>query len=160
MSAGITEDGVRSLLNSAKTMLFGAALFGNTRSLVWAQASMKTLNALLNGSAQRHAEFSRSKGGYEVPAIFQGAWPVLPDGIENFTMVEVQQFFRSHGVKIAFDAVADSKLDAVIQLEDGALTSINSHNEHDAALADLDDGSGLHVASPVGCVTVQQGGAA
>ena len=156
------EAEIQALLNPAKRMLFLNAIAGNERPVVWAQAAIKTLNSLKDGVGTRAAKHHQSIGGYFVPAEHEAVWAKLPVGVENFTLRQVQEFLRAHGIQIATDAVANHQVNAVEQLKDHMVAAIDSHNEHDTARADVSDGACDHGESPVvaGVDIVDEGGAA
>lgn len=151
---------IEALLNPAKTMLFGNAVVGNAANVRYAQAYINALQSVLDGTGKRYADFFDSKGGYEAAASFKGAWSPLPEGIKNFTLVQVQEFLTRHGVEVAADTVTNSQVNAVGKLKNNVLTVVNRNDEHDAARADLNDGASVHGASLVDAAIVAQGGAA
>jgi hypothetical protein len=145
----VSHAAIKAELNLVKRMLFLNALVGNQSLVTLAQAIISTLNSLLNGKADQALAFHTLKGGYYVPASWQAAWAALPVGIENYTLAQVQEFLRVNGVQLAADDVADFDVDAIGRLEDGKVTALDLHNEHDALAADLHDGAGLHVVTPL-----------
>ena len=137
---------ITAMLNCAKRMLIGNALIGNQQAVSWAQASIKTLNSLRDGTAQSAAALHQSKGGYDVPASWQAAWASLPIGVENFTMAQVQEFLGAKGVQLASNRVANRQINGVEQLKNDELAIVNPQDKHPATAADVDDGSALHAA--------------
>jgi len=157
----IERSAVEALLNPAKTMLFANALIDNERNVLYAQATIKALRSVLHGIGKQCSEFQESKGGYYVPASWQAAWSTLPEGIENFSLPQVQEFLVSSGLQISLDRVSNGDVARGKRLEHCEVSAVNLNNEHDPARADLNDDSGLHDASLVAEKTiVAQGGAA
>lgn len=139
------SNAVVAMYNRARQLVLTCGALGNAEGLIFAQGSLNTLRSILETSgATFAARRDASMGGYQPLAGFEAAWAALPIDVERFTLTQVQEFLGLHGVEISADAVTDSKLDAVEQFKDGAVSVVNGHDEHDAARADLGDGAGEH----------------
>ena len=157
----IDRASVEAMYNRAKSLVLTQAWLGKAGGLQFAQGALSELGALLNSTGPAFAaKRDASEGGYRPFAGFEAAWSALPVGAKDFTLVEMQEFLRTQGIEISSDAVSNGNIDAVGNLKNSEVAAVNGHDEHGAARADLDDGSGLHSASPVVCATVAQGGAA
>ena len=162
MQTTIDRNEVQALYNRAKQLVLTMGCLGKAKELSFAQGAMCELGALLNSEAPGFAaQRDASMGGYQPLAGFEAAWAALPVGAERYTLGEVQQFLAGYGVEVSPDAVIYGNFYVAKTLKGGVLPMVNSHDEHGAARADLDDGAGLHE-SP--CVVeptiVVQGGAA
>ena len=157
----IDRASVEAMYNRARQLMLTCAALSNAKSLGFAQGSFNALRGILQSEyPARAAKNDASVGGYQPLAGFEAAWAALPVGAERFTLAQMQEFLRTNGVEISAYSVPTSKLNTVEQLKNDEVSALNSHDEHGAARADLDDGSGLHGASPVVCATVAKDGAA
>lgn len=149
-------------MNLAQNGMFINASIGGERAFMFHQGSYKALQSLLRGFGKRAAEFHALKGGYAAKAVFKGAWSPLPEGFENFTLSQVQQFLASHDIKLPPEPVTDLQVNGIDQLDDDVFIAVNGHDKHDAARADVCDGAGLHAAPLVDAdaAIVTTGGAA
>ena len=163
MSTHIDREIVEALCNRAKQLVLTSAYLCNAENLRFAQGSLNALKAVLAPTySHMLARRDALLGGYQAPAGFEAAWAALPVDAERLTLVQVQEFLRSHGLQVPADAVTDPEFNAVTKLHSGKGAVVNGHDEHDAAWTDLDDGSRLHAQSPLDVVApiVAQGGAA
>jgi hypothetical protein len=154
---------VQALHNRAKQLVLTMGWLGKAKELSFAQGAMCELGGLLGSKAPGFlAQRDASMGGYLPQTGFEAAWAALPAGAERYTLAEVQQFLAGYGIEVSTDAVTHGNFYAATGLEHGKVSSVaDIHNEHDAARADLDDGSGFHSAPCVVEPTiVVQGGAA
>jgi hypothetical protein len=159
----IDRTAIEAMCNRSKQLVLTCAAMGQPDALRFAQGSLNALRSLLDlqdvGFAAHRDD---SRGGYQPLAGYEAAWAALPVGVERFTLAQVQEFLRTHGVEIATDAVANGKVDGVEQLKDCKAAVINVHDEHDAVRAEGRDGAGEHEAPLVvrGVDIVAEGGAA
>lgn len=141
----IERGAVEAMHNRAKQRLLTQAWLGKADGLRFAQGALSELGALLNSKGPAFvAARDASMGGYQPLAGFEAAWAALPINAKNFTVAEVQEFLRFHGVKPAPDAVSNLRIDAIGDLENGKVSAVDLDDEHDAARAESDDGAGLH----------------
>lgn len=159
--AVIERSAVQAMHNRAKQLVLTQAWLGKAEGLRFAQGALSALHSIIEGlGAPFAAQRDASMGGYRALAGFEAAWAALPVGAKNFTLVEAQEFLSAHGVEVATDALANSKVDTVSNLEDGMVPAINGNDEHDSTRADVGDGSGLHDSPFLDHAIVAQGGAA
>lgn len=141
---------ISAMRHRAAQLVLTMAWLGRRDQMHFGQGSLKALDELLNHfeTAQFTAQRDASMGGYQPLGGFEAAWAALPEGLEYLTMAQVQQFLQSHAVEFPPDNVAHSQLNAGLQLKDGKVTAVDTHDEHGTAQADLNDVTG-HVAAPV-----------
>lgn len=157
----ITPAIVEALLNRSKQLVLTQAWLGLPHGLAAAQGAFGELFALLNSYGPAHlAEQDFLMGGYQPLAGFQAAWAALPIDAKYFSMAEMQEFLRAHGVEVPHDAVGQGNVHIAGQFKNSVIATVNGHDEHGTLGAELDDGSGLQSGAPVGAAIVQQGGAA
>lgn len=152
----IPRAAVQAMADRAKQLVLTTAWIGNADNLRFAQGSLGALTSLLQvpSAAEFLARRDASVGGYQPATGFQAAWAALPVGAKNFTLVEVQEFLRSHGVQVTPHPVANSHIDTVRNLKNSEVPPIDLNDKHDAARADVNNGSGLHTAAPVVDATI------
>ena len=143
-TTAIDRSAVEAMHNLCKHMLLIGAWSGREYNLAFAQGGLNALRALATGAGQTGADLHASRGGYKPSALFDGVWSKLPNGIERFTLREVQEFLVANGVQLATDSVTNLGTGSVEYFKYEVFPAIDCHDEHDAARADLDDGSGLH----------------
>lgn len=157
----VNRASIEAMYNRFGQLMLTCAALNNAPRLSFAQGGFNALRSILESKiAARAAKSDASVGGYQPLAGFEAAWAALPVGAERFTLTQMQEFLGANGVDISSYAVSNSQFDAVKQFKDGAVCAVNGNDEHSAARADLDDGSGLHGFTPLVCATVAQGGAA
>lgn len=149
-TTAIDRSAVEAMHNRAKQLVLIQALLNKADGLRFAQGAMSELGALLTCSGPSFAAGrDASMGGYQPLAGFETAWAALPDGAKNFTLSEVQEFLRAHGIEVSTDAITDRQVNGVNQLKNRIVTAINGHDEHHSASTDLNNGSGLHATTSV-----------
>jgi hypothetical protein len=142
----IERTAVEAMHNRAKQLVLTQAWLGKPDGLRFAQGVMSSLEGLLHSEMPAcFANRDASLGGYQPTAGFEAAWSALPVGAKNFTLAEAQEFLRAQGVELSTDALALLHVNAVGDLKNGVLTPVDLDNEHDAATADVNDSSSLHV---------------
>lgn len=152
---------VAAMHNRAKQLVLTQAWLGKPDGLKFAQGLLNGTGSLLDAKgAEFCAARDESFGGYQPLAGFETAWACLPVGVERFTLAQVQEFLRSHGVEIPADAISDSQINVVIQFKDNVLPVIDGDDGHDAALTNFNNSASLHLASNGDADIVQEGGAA
>ncbi len=142
--APISRAAAEALRSRAIRLIFNAALLDKPSLLTWGQASLNTLNALLDGGDAWARKDASTPGGYDIPASYQTAWAALPVGVERLSLVDVQQHLRAFGIQCPFECITQSQIDAVAQLKDGVFPIAQPHDEHAVAGVDVNDGAGVH----------------
>ena len=151
---------VRALINLAQTGMFLNALGGSETVFMHHKGAYKALSSLLAGSGKRALAFNESKGGYPHQATFKTAWAPLPDGFENFSLADVAQHLRSHGIQFSNQPVVDPQHSSVVELENHATALLQSDDEHAAGRTDTGNHSTQSHSASISKSIVRQGGAA
>lgn len=139
---------IEALLNRAKHVLLIGAWLGKPDNVTFAKGSISALKSMQRDAGSKWAAKDASMGGYQPLARLEAAWAGLPVNLEKLSFAEVQEFLRLCGLQVPLDAVADSDLDAVAQLEDSPVAIVDLDDKHDAARADLRDGASGHGDTP------------
>lgn len=152
MSAAIDRAAVEAFCNRAKQLVLTSAYLGSAENLLFAQGCLNALKSVLSPtSSHMLARRDASLGGYQALAGFEAAWAALPIDAERLSMVQVQEFLRSHGVQVATDSVTDTQFNAVAKLQDAVGAVVKLDDKHAVAAIDVQDGCVLHMA-PSGVV--------
>jgi hypothetical protein len=159
MSVTHTSEEIRALMNLCQTGMFLNAMSNSELAFAFHKGAFRALHSLVQGSGKKALAFNNSKGGYPQQAVFKGAWSPLPNGFENFTLAEVAQHLRAHGIKFSDEPVSDLQSNAVVKLEQHVSTGFDGHDEHGSVSADVGNSSVKHDASHLNRAIVQQGGA-
>jgi len=146
VQTSITPEGFLALSNSAKNGILAGALLGKPGNVAFFQGFLNALHCIERDGATKAAAAQASRGGYMPSAAFDACWSKLPENIERMTLTEVQQFLRANGVELAFDPVADQKLNAIEQFENKGIPVVDAHDEHAEPRVDVHDSSSLHAA--------------
>lgn len=102
--------------------------------------------ALLDGSAQVMA--SHDKAG-DTQSTIQAALARLPNDVERLTLADMKRHMWAKGIDFTTDAVPDSNVNAVVQLQDGISTAFKANDEHAIAPIEVGDGGRIHGDLPV-----------
>lgn len=160
MSETVTRDAVQALLNLSTQGQLICAATNKPLAYLQHQAAAKALRGLLDGAGQQAAELHASRGGYQPAACLQTAWTRLPEGVERFTLAQVQQFLVAQGVEVTTDVISHGRLMTGHQLEDCEISTTYLDDQEAAARVVIDDCSSLHGMSSSETDMVVQGGAA
>ena len=161
MQTTIDRSAVLAMHNRARQLVLTCAFLGNPQNLRFAQGCLSSLQSVLDERGAFIAARDESIGGYEPATGFEAAWAALPVSAKNFSLAEMQEFLRCHGVEISLDLVPGGQIDAVLQFKNGEFTPFNLNKEETVARVESDDGAGLHAAPlvVVDAAIVTKGGA-
>ena len=138
---------VAALLNRAHSGMLIAALADRTVSFVGWRAYAKALTDLQRGHGQQLAAKDARSGGYQAASCVQAAWARLPVGIELLSLIEVQQFLASQGVKITTETIPELDFNTAKQFNCNEVSIFDLNNEHASAMVDVNDGPNGHLRS-------------
>lgn len=150
-----------AMLNRAKQLVLTQALLNKPDGLLYAQGALGALQAITEeGGGAFVAHRDALLGGYKPLAGFEAAWAALPVDAKHLSLADMREFLTLHGIELAADPISNGNVDGVSQLENGVITAVDLHDEHDAARAYLNHCAGVH-ANPLGkTAIVVEGGAA
>jgi len=113
------------------------------------QGYAKALADLANGTGDKLS--SKDGGsGYQLPGYVAVAARCLGDDVYRLTRAEVLDRLASAGIEVATDALAALDVVAAHQLENGAVATVDLHDEHAADAVVVGDGSLLNHGSASG----------
>jgi hypothetical protein len=109
---------VEAMHNRAKQLVLTQAWLGKGEGLRFAQGMLSAFQSLTDCSgSQFAAQRDASMGGYRPLAGFEAAWAALPVDAKNLSLVQIQQFLVAHGVELSTDALSNSNVNAVSDLD-------------------------------------------
>lgn len=159
-----TTETVERMLQRGRTRMVQAVLYqseiGNPQKMFDHWKGFASCAACLLSDAASvmalHDQASQPQSGV------QAALARLPDHCERLSFAAMESLMRAQGVDFAPDAVANSNVDAVVQLKDAVSMVVMFDDKHAVAGVDVQDGGRVH-GSPLVVETAilsQEGGAA